>query len=348
MSDRSVHLSPLFELTRVKVLEFVREPEAVFWVLVFPILMTFALGIAFRGRGDEPIPIGVAEGPNAERLMTDLGRDPGIKARRLPVDRIDLALRDGEVQLVVMPGAPPTYRFDPTRTESRLARLATDQALQRAAGRTDAWTAREERVVTVGSRYIDWLVPGLLGMNVMSTGLWGIGFSIVQARMKKLLKRLTATPMRRGHYLLAQMLGRLVFLAVEVSALLLFARFAFGVPMRGSLVALSVLALLGAVSFAGLGLLLASRARTVEALSGLLNFVMLPMWILSGVFFSSSNFPSAVQPIIRALPLTALNEAFRGVMLDGRGLVALSPQIGILAGWGALSFMVALRIFRWK
>ena len=348
MSDRSVRLTPLFELTRVKVLEFVREPEAVFWVLVFPILMAFALGIAFRSRGDEPVPIGVAEGANARPLVAALGRDPGITVRLLTADRIDRALRDGEVQLVVVPGTPPTYRFDPTRTESRLARLATDQALQRASGRVDVWVAHEQRVVTEGSRYIDWLVPGLLGMNVMSTGLWGIGFSIVQARMKKLLKRLTATPMRRGDYLAAQILGRLMFLAVEVSALLVFARLAFGVPMRGSLVTLSGLAILGALSFGGLGLLLSSRARTVEALSGLLNFVMLPMWIVSGVFFSSSNFPSAVQPVIRALPLTALNEAFRGVMLDGRGVVALSSQIGILVGWGVVSFTIALKIFRWR
>jgi ABC-type multidrug transport system permease subunit len=345
---RSSPPHPLIELTRVKVLEFVREPEAVFWVLIFPILMAFALGIAFRNRGDEPVRIGVLEGGNADALVSALARDPGVSPQRLSAARADRALRDGDVQLIVVPGDPPTYRFDPTRTESRLARLATDQALQRASGRVDAWTAGEQKVVTAGSRYIDWLVPGLLGMNVMGTGLWGIGFSIVQARMKKLLKRLVATPMRRGHYLLAQMLGRLVFLALEVSALLVFAWLAFSVPINGSVLDIALLSLLGALSFGGLGLLLASRAKTVEGLSGMLNFVMLPMWILSGVFFSSSNFPAAVQPAIRMLPLTALNEALRGVMLDGARLGALWPQVAILTGWGAMSFAAALKIFRWR
>jgi ABC-2 type transport system permease protein len=191
-------------------------------------------------------------------------------------------------------------------------------------------------------------VPGLLGMNIMSTGLFGIGFSIVQARTRRLLKRLTATPMRRSDYLLAQILARLVFLGFEVGALLLFAWLVFGVPVRGSLLALAAVTVLGALSFGGLGVLLASRARTLETISGLLNFVMLPMWLLSGVFFSSANFPQAMQPFIRALPLTALNEALRGVALDADPLMALWAPMTVLVVWGGLSFAVALGIFRWR
>jgi ABC-2 type transport system permease protein len=223
-----------------------------------------------------------------------------------------------------------------------------NDALQRASGRADPWVPRDEAVVIEGSRYIDWLLPGLLGMNIMGTGLWSVGFSIVQARTRHLLKRLLATPMRRGHFLLSHLLGRLVFLGLEVGVLLLFGWLAFGVPIRGSLATLGAVALLGALSFGGIGLLVASRARTVEGVSGLLNVVMLPMWVLSGVFFSASNFPGEMQPIIRALPLTALNEALRAVMMDGAGPWQIGPQVAVLGAWGVAGFAIALRIFRWK
>jgi ABC transporter DrrB family efflux protein len=339
---------PIFELTSVRVREFLREPEAVFWVFAFPILMACALGIAFRNRGPERVYVGVEDGPAAQAVVAPLTTSQNVNVRVLPPDQVETALRKGDVQIVVIPGTPPTYRFDPTRTESRLARMTIDDVLQRASGRSDRWAARTEEVVAEGSRYIDWLVPGLLGMNIMSTGLWSVSFSIVQSRTRKLLKRLIATPMRKSDYLLSHALGRLVFLGLEVSALLFFARFAFHVPMRGSILTLAAIAFLGAASFGGIGLLVASRARTVEAVSGLLNVVMLPMWLLSGVFFSSSNFPEAMQPFIRALPLTALNEALRGVMLDGASIAGIARQSAVLALWGALAFGVALKIFRWR
>jgi ABC transporter DrrB family efflux protein len=251
------------------------------------------------------------------------------------------------VHVVVVPGTPPTYRYDPTRAESRLARVLVDAALQRAAGRTDRLKAAEEQVVTPGSRYVDWVLPGLLGMNIMSTGMWSIAFSVVFSRMRKLLKRLVATPMRRSHYLLSHILARLVFLALEVGAIVAFGWVVFGVPIRGSLVALGLVSLVGAMSFSGIGLLVASRPRTLEAVSGLMNVVMMPMWIVSGIFFSSSNFPAVVQPIVQALPLTALNDALRGIMLEGASLAAVGGEILIVAAWGAVSFVAALWLFRW-
>ncbi len=348
MTDRGGAAHPVVELTKARLREFLREPEAVFWVFVFPILLAFALGIAFRTKVDPPVYVGIETGAGAGRLLEMLRSSPGIEPRLVSPDRVDIALRNGEVQLVVKAAAPPVYRYDPSRTESRLARLAVDQALQSAAGRRDAWKARSEQVILPGSRYIDWLIPGLLGMNIMGTGLWGIGFTIVQARTKKLLKRFLATPMVRSQYLLAHLLARLVFLGLEVAALLVFAWLVFHVPMRGSLAAFLVVALLGALSFGGLGLLLASRARTIEAVSGLMNFAMLPMWVLSGVFFSSANFPAATQPFIRALPLTALNDGLRAIMLDGFGLSRVAPQILVLVAWGVVCFSVAVKIFRWR
>ena len=240
---------------------------------------------------------------------------------------------------MIVPGAPPTYRFDEARAESQVARLAVDAALQRAAGRADAFAPVQAADQTVGSRYIDWLVPGLLGMNIMGTGMWGVGFAIVNARAKKLLKRLVATPMSKSHYLLSLVLSRLASLAVEVDRdhRLRLDR----LRRRGARPALALwrsLAILGALAFGGLGLLVASRAKTIEAVSGLMNLVMLPMWVLSGVFFASTNFPEAMQPFIQVLPLTALNDALRVIVNDGRGFDAVLPQAGILAAWGGISF----------
>jgi ABC-type multidrug transport system permease subunit len=339
---------PLVQLTLARFREFLREPEAIFWVFAFPVLLTLALGIAFRSQETQAVPVGIVRAEGSDRLLTQLRGDAGLDVRLIDPGEMDVLLRNGAVQIVVLPGTPPTYRFDPTRPESRLARLTLDAALQRAAGRRDVWTPREELVVAPGSRYVDWVLPGLLGMNIMGTGLWGIGFAVVQARTRKLLKRLMATPMRRSDYLLSHVCSRLLFLALEVIAIVGFGVLAFGVPLNGSLWALAAIALLGSLSFGGLGLLLASRPKTVEGVSGLMNLAMLPMWVLSGVFFSSENFPDVMQPFIKALPLTALNAALRAVMIDGAALGSLWPEMLNLSAWGLGCFVVALKIFRWR
>lgn len=356
MADRVSH--PLVELTRTRLREFLREPEALFWSFAFPVLMAVALAVAFRTQTPPPIPIGVARGEGAAAVIAALREDATLAPREIDPSEVDRALRNGSVHLVIDATSPstagpgagpaPAYRYDPTRPETRLARLAADAALQRAAGRRDAFAAADRTEVPAGSRYIDWVVPGLIGLNIMSTGLWSIGFSIVNARTRKLLKRLVATPMRRSHFLLSHVAARLVFLALEVGILVAFGAWVLGTPVNGGLLSIAALCLVGALSFGGLGLLVASRARTIEAVSGLMNVVMLPMWLLSGVFFSSENFPAAMQPFIKALPLTALNDALRGSMIDGHGLGALLPELAVLVCWGVVPFAIALRIFRWR
>ena len=348
MTKRGGASHPLVELTLARFREFLREPEAVFWVFAFPLIMSCALGIAFRSRGNEPVIAGVADQAGAEVVVAALEQRGEFTVRRIPPAEIERAVRDGRAPVVVIPGDPPSYSFDEARAESQVARLAVDAALQRAAGRTDVFVPVQKPVSAVGSRYIDWLVPGLLGMNIMGTGLWGVGFSIVHARTKKLLKRLVATPMSKTHYLLANILSRLLYLALETSVIMGFAWIAFDVRIYGSLWALGTLALFGALAFGGLGLLLASRARTIEAVSGLMNLVMLPMWVLSGIFFASTNFPDAMQPFIRALPLTALIDGLRGVVNEGRSLAELAPQLGVMTAWGTVSFGLALKLFRWQ
>lgn len=346
MTDR-VSRSPLFQLTLARLRLFFREPSTVFWSFAFPLLLTVALGIAFRSRPPEPVFAAVQAGAGAERVLAALRAAPDVRASALSAEDARAALRVGKVSIVVVPGDPPTYRFDPTRPESRLARAVVDDLVQRDAGRADVIGPREERISEPGSRYVDFLIPGLVGMNVMSTGMWGIGYTIVEMRQKKLLKRLVATPMSRGHFLLSFVLVRMLFLLVEVPLLFVFGVLAFDLPIRGSIAALALVAGLGALAFAGLGLLVASRARNTQTVGGLINLVMLPMFVLSGVFFSSANFPDRLQPFIRALPLTALNDALRAVGNEGAGLAAVAPQALLLAVIGAATFGLALRIFRW-
>jgi len=338
----------LVELTKARFKEFLREPEAVFWSFAFPVIMTCALGVAFRSGGAEPVIVGVAQGPDSAQLTAALTTAGNFTVRDIPPEEIERAVRDGRAPVVVVGGNPPVYHFDEARAESQAARLAVDAALQRAAGRADAFTATERPVDRVGARYIDWLVPGLLGMGIMSTGLWSVSFSIVTSRTRKLLKRLVATPMSRADYLLSHVLSRLVFLALESVVLIGFGWLVFGVAVRGSLLTLGIVAITGALCFGGMALLVSSRVRTIEAVSGLLNLVMLPMWVLSGVFFASTNFPDAMQPAIQILPLTALIDALRGVVNEGRSLAAVAPDLGLLSLWGSVSFALALKLFRWQ
>ncbi len=339
--------SSLSQLTATRVRLFFREPAAVFWTFGFPLLLSLALGIAFRAKPPQPSVAAVVAGPGAEAAAAALVA-AGQRATVLPRDQARAALRTGRADLVVVAGSPRTYELDPAREDSRLARLVVDDALQRAEGRRDATPVADVPVSEPGSRYIDFLVPGLVGLNVMSSGMWGIGFVIVETRQKKLLKRLAATPMRRGEFLLSFVLLRLLFLLLELPVLLGFGWLVFGVPVRGSLALVAAIALAGAFAFAGLGLLVASRAQNVQTVSGLINVVMMPMFLLSGVFFSASHFPDLVQPALRVLPLTALNDALRAVMLDGAGLAAVAPRLLLLAGVAAVSFALALRWFRWS
>jgi len=340
------------QLTLVRFREFIREPEAVFWTFVFPVLLAAGLGIAFRQRGPDKVQIGVVgTAANSAALAEVLKKDSTLVVQIFDDSAAALALRTGKVAILVAPASATDsvrYVYDRGRSDAVNARVLVDRAVQTGAGRVDPVRVQDTYVTEAGSRYIDFLIPGLLGMNLMGGSIWGIGFSIVTARSKKLLKRFMATPMSRGQYLLSFLASRLVFLILEVVTLLGFGHFAFGVPLRGSFFTLFLISLLGALSFGGLGLLAASRARTVEAVSGIMNFIMLPMWIFSGVFFSSSNFPQVVQPLVRALPLTAVNDALRANMLEGASLAAVTPQLLIVIAWGILTFFAALKLFRWR
>jgi ABC-2 type transport system permease protein len=352
MSDRrrwSDH--PLVQLTQVRYREFFREPEAVFWVFIFPVLLAAGLGIAFRNRAPERTSVAVvAVDTSAARLANALDGSPDIQVSLVSDSAAAEALRTGEVSLVAVPapGGQVEYRYDDTRPESRIARLAVDDALQRAAGRREPVPVSDRLVHERGSRYIDFLVPGLLGMNLMGSGIWGVGFAIVDARKKRLLKRLIATPMSRPQYLASFVLSRLTLLVIEVGLLLGFGALVFGVPLRGSLLLLVAICVVSSLAFTSLGLLVSSRVQTMEGASGLMNLVMLPMWIFSGVFFSASRFPESLQPFIQALPLTAVVDALRANILRGAGWETIAPELAIIMAWLGVSFLLALKLFRWR
>ena len=342
---------PLVQLTRVRYREFFREPEAVFWVFVFPVLLAAGLGIAFRNRSPERTVVGVVgNGPVVTDIVEALRSDSSLVVSAMSDSAGGEALRTGDVALLVVPLAEGKveFRYDDTRPESRSARLLVDDGLQRASGRRDPVMVADRVVRERGARYIDFLVPGLLGMNLMGSGIWGLGFAIVDARKKRLLKRLIATPMARWQYLTSFVLSRLTLLVLEVGLLLGFGVLVFGVPLRGSLPLLLLICLLSSLAFASLGLLIASRAQTMEGASGLMNLVMLPMWIFSGVFFSAARFPEPIQPLIQALPLTAVIDALRANILRGAGWHSLTGELAIILVWMVGSFVLALKLFRWR
>jgi ABC-2 type transport system permease protein len=340
-----LEMSSLYQLTMMRFRLFLREPEAIFWIFIFPILLAAGLGIAFRNRPPEVLQVGAT----TLQLTQALNADKGLTSTIMDEATGTQALATGRILLLAVQRPDTTvYQYDSTNPDARTAKLLADRAIQTAAGRHDALPTKEELVHETGSRYIDFVVPGLLGMNLMGSAMWGMGFAIVDARQKKLLKRLVASPMPRWQYLASFLLSRLVMLVIEVAAFLGFARLVFGVPFRGSIMQLALLCILTSLAFSALGLLTASRAKTIEAVSGLMNFVMFPMWIFSGVFFSSTRFPAVVQPLIRALPLTAAIDAMRGNMLQGMNLQQLIAPVAILLAWLIIPFAISLRIFRWR
>src|SRR6202453_2536628 len=336
-----------------RIIELKREPEVIFWIFVFPLLLAGGLGIAFRDKPAEVTWVAIIDNAGAQKTLAMLQGSPnkGSTIRATVLDRAE-ALKGfhfGKYDLVIESNVDGSYTFDydPARPESVLSRAEIEAALQSAAGRKDALTTSYRSSSEPGSRYIDFLIPGLLGMNLMNSGMWGVGFALVEMRQRKLLKRFVATPMRQGDFLLALMSSRLVLMVLEVGLLLTLGVLVFHMKVLGSLFAILLVGAIGAIAFGGIGLLTASRAQKIESVSGLMNLVMMPMWIFSGVFFSYERFPPVIQPLIKLLPLTALNDALRASILEGTPLIHQWSRLIILIVWGSISFALALRWFRW-
>ena len=355
------HYHPLRGLYFSRLREFYRQPARLFWVYGFPTVLALGLGLAFQSRVPDSVQVDLVENAASEpveKALKDhdararLEKKQGVLLRVFPEAEAMKRLRTGKTPLVVVPSVsgPIAFRYDPTRPEATSARAAIDSILQAKAGRVDPIKTEDVVVNEPGSRYIDFLIPGLIGQNTMGGGLWGVGFLLVNFRIGKLLKRFTATPMPRKDFLLAILLARLTFLIPDVAVLLSLGVFVFKMPIQGSLWLVALVEVVGALAFCGIGLLIASRAQSTETVSGLMNLVMLPMWIFSGLFFSAERFPDSAQWFIQALPLTQLLNALRAIMLEGAGLTSqvVMVALAILSAWAIGTFVVALKIFRWN
>lgn len=343
------HLREIHQLTRARVVLFLREKEAIFWVFIFPLVLAAVLGFAFRNAEVAPSTVALVMGDGAAELRAILELDEQIKINEFDTyEEAFTKLRKASVDGLIEPGDPPQMKIDPARAEGATARLRFQRVLALAANPDADPPLKVQEITETGSRYVDFLFPGLLGMNLMGTGMWGVGFAIADMRRRKFLKRLLVTPMRRSSLLLSFILSRLVFLVLELAILVSFGYWVLGVPFNGNLLAFFFITLLSAISFSGLGILVASRVQTIEGVSGLMNFVMMPMWLLSGVFFGYDRFPEVTHFFIKLLPLTAANDALRGVMIDGESLFQLGPEVLVIGGWCVVCFVVALKIFRWE
>jgi len=335
-----------------RMLELKREPEVVFWVFAFPLLLALGLGIAFRNKPGDAASVAIVAGTGSQATQAMLAGSPQpalFKTQIVSAGEAQKGFRLGKFDLVVEPDGKGgfQYRYDPARPESVLAKAEVNDALQSAAGRKEAVAASALASSEPGSRYIDFLIPGLLGMNLMNSGMWGIGFALVDMRQRKLLKRFVGTPMRHGDFLLALMSSRLVLMVIEVGLLLVFGVAFFHMRVLGSVLDIALIGAIGALCFGAVGLLTASRAQKIETISGLINVVMMPMWIFSGVFFSYERFPAVIHPLIKALPLTALNDALRACILEGTPLLHQGSRLLVMGLWGGISFVLALKWFRW-
>lgn len=337
---------------RVKV--FLREPAVIFWVFAFPALLALALGLAFRDQPPEPARVGLATDRIANatdaRVMAILEASSAIALEKKDRAQLEERLRKGGIDILIDWDRTPVfnYHFDAQRAEGRLARLVVDDVVQAGLGRRDVAELRERTDMPRGARYIDFLMPGLIAMNLMSSALWGVGYGMVQERSKKLMRRFATTPLSKTEFLGSYVISRLLFLAVEVAFLIGFGALVFDVTIQGNVALFFFASLIGVLSFTGFAVLCAARTASVEVVSGFINALTLPMWLLSGTFFSYERFPEALHPLIQLLPLTALNDALRAITNDGAGLLAIAPQLGVLAGWGLLTFFVGVRLFRWK
>lgn len=346
---------PLVHLIAARFREFFREPEVIFWVYGFPLVLAVGLGYAFSSTMPQAPDVDIADGPDkaraekiAQHLRDDRWKEEKLKVEVWPESECKARLSKGKTALYLV--AHPReieFVYDPARADSVQARYWAESILSRKEG-ANLDGVKESLISEPGSRYIDFLLPGLIGMNVMGGGLFGVGFVLVDMRVRKLFKRLMATPMRRSDLLLSLLLARLVFLLPEMAVLLLVGHFGLGVPIDGSVFTLVAVILAGSAAFSGIGLLLGCRTEKTESMSGLVNMIMLPMYIFSGVFFSSKRFPDEAQPVIQALPLTQLNDALREVMLEGKTLVEVSWRIGILMAYAVVCFALALRFFKWR
>ena len=361
---------PLLQLMSIQFKEFFREPGALFWTFIFPILMAWGLGIAFTQKdtlirnvavisGEQKlkkIPLLLAQEKQGVETDTINTHKVTVNNKKMGNSAFQFLFTDQSNALQMMKKGKISlflserndtiiYHFDPTNTEARLMQLQLETFFTE--GQISVDESRIEPMTSTGTRYIDFLIPGLIAMGIMNSCLWGISYSLIDKRSKKLLRRMIATPMKKWHFLLAQLLTRIILTLLETAALILFANLYFNVQIDGDITALFAVILAGNAAFIGIAILISSRTANPHVGGGLINFVSMPMMVLSGVFFSYHNFPEWTIPYIQALPLTAFADSIRTIMIEGAGWNdTLIPMISLFA-IGAITYLSGLKIYKW-
>lgn len=336
----------LLNLTLMQFREFIREPAIVFWALIFPLATAYVLGMAFHENRVQSFKVaytGTAEFPALERdsLLTDKVKFEIIQTGRAEAEDL---LKKGHIKLFISEDKGGfTAHFDPADSEAARLFLLIDKQTRKVDSLLKA-----EALEAGGFRYIDFLIPGLIAFGIMNSCLWGIGYSLIEFRMKKLLRRMVAAPMKKWEFMASHLIARLTLSGVESFLLAGFAYLLFDVTVSGSIIAFMILFIAGNLLFAGIAMLIASRANTTRSGNGLVNLVTLPMMVLSGIFFSYRNFPDEVVPIIEYLPLTVLTDAIRAVFNQAAGIADILPAAGGLFAVGLLLFALGIKLFRWN
>lgn len=336
--------------------EFRREPSALFFVVLMPVLWMAILGFAFSGGGKPGVGIGLLEGADLSELgkgvRQRLEADPSVRLWVGDRDALLTRMKRGDVSVIIAidgttGSSAARVVMDPTKAEAHAGRAYADDIIQAAGGRTDPVTITEEAVTLPGQRYIDFLVPGLLALSLMTSSLFGTGMTIVANRRENLLKRYLATPMQPLTYILSHLIGRGFILVVEIATILIAAFLLFRFRLEGRLIDFTVFAALGAGAFTALALLCGARTANMAAMNGATNLISLPMMIVAGVWFSRANFPSWIAEPARYLPLTALVDGLRRIALEGGSLASVGFEASVLGAYLVAATLAAKSLFKW-
>lgn len=332
--------------------EFRREPSAFFWVIFMPILWMIALGFAFSDPKPEVYSIGwYSSADNQEEHKKVLGlieNDPQLKVNTGSKEKLNPLLKMGEISLVFsIEDDVLQFKLDPINPVATRAKAYVDRILQAGYGRENVLTVTTEVIKAKGSRYVDFLIPGLLGLSIMSTSLFGVGMTIVSNRKENLLKRYVASPMPPYEYVVSHIVGRVITLATEFAAIFIAGWIIFDFHVYGNFISYCLFAILGAAAFTGIGILCGSRTRSIPFISGITNLIMIPMTMVCGVFFSYAAFPEWMKAWIKFLPLTALNDGLRKIALEGQSIFQLQFEISVLVVFTVVTAIAATKAFKW-
>lgn len=362
----------LYRLIAAHLKEIVREPEVLFWGIVFPILMAWGLGIAFSNKQDMTREIALVRHTQTSetaksKLLDILEHHPAGKKgeytmplkneklgnvtltfRECTNEDARVMLKKGTVTLIIDETNGATqYNFDPANAEAQLLYQLVKGVVYNGAGYYSSHQQEIKPLTVAGTRYIDFLVPGLLAMGIMFSCSWGISYVLIERRSKKLLRRMVATPMYKSNMLIALTSARFTMNIAESLLLFAFGWWYFDIQIQGSLLAFALLFVSGNIAFAGIAILISSRTGSSEVGNGLINAVTTPMMVLSGVFFSYHHFPEWAMPVIQNLPLTMLADGVRAVFNEGAGLMEVSKAIIVLSATGVITFIAGLKLFKW-